>query len=76
MIQATHKCSGRALHILLNTPKANILNAAMIGAISKAVDTMVSDETCLIVFEGAGGHEALNKFQSVRRIISAYINVT
>ncbi len=56
MIQATHKCSGRALHILLNTPKANILNAAMIGAISKAVDTMVSDETCLIVFEGAGDH--------------------
>ena len=28
----------------------------MIGAISKAVDTMVSDETCLIVFEGAGDH--------------------
>ena len=56
MIQATHRCSGRALHILLDAPKANILSAAMIGAITEALDTEVRDDTCLIVFEGAGLH--------------------
>ncbi len=54
MIEATHKSSGRVLHILLNAPKANILDAAMIGAISLALDKEVREETCLIVFEGAG----------------------
>ena len=56
MIEATHRSSGSVLHILLNTPKGNILDAAMIGAISQALDTDVQEETCLIVFEGAGEH--------------------
>jgi cyclohexa-1,5-dienecarbonyl-CoA hydratase len=44
------------LHILLDAPKANILSAAMIGAISKALDAEVRDDTCLVVFEGVGPH--------------------
>ncbi|MDP7033232.1 MAG: enoyl-CoA hydratase-related protein [Planctomycetota bacterium] len=56
MIQTTQKSSDRVLHILLDKPKANILDAGMIGEIVRALDEMVSEETCLIVFEGEGDH--------------------
>jgi len=56
MIRVDRPCDGTVLHITLDRPKANILDAAMIGAISQALDEHVTGETCLVVFEGAGDH--------------------
>ncbi len=56
MIEVTHRTDGRAMHVLLNRPKANILDAAMIGSIELALKSQVRESTCLIVFEGAGDH--------------------
>ncbi len=56
MIHAEKRLEGAALHILLNRPKANILDASMIAAIQEALDTHVSERTALVVFEGAGDH--------------------
>lgn len=56
MIRAEDRLDGSALHILLNQPRANILSGAMIGAIGDALDSHVSADTRLIVFEGAGEH--------------------
>lgn len=55
MIEVTSELDGAALRIVLNRPKANILDAAMIGAIVDAL-AEVKPETRLIVFEGAGDH--------------------
>ncbi len=54
MIRATTE--GDVLHLLLDRPKANILDAAMIGAIEGALDAHVTPSTKLVVFEGAGRH--------------------
>jgi cyclohexa-1,5-dienecarbonyl-CoA hydratase len=54
MIRSTNE--GGVLHIVLDRPKANILDAAMIAAIRDALNTKVQADTCLIVFEGAGDH--------------------
>ncbi len=56
MINTTQMQEGMVLHISLNRPKANILDAEMIGAICGALDNEVTAETRLIVFEGAGDH--------------------
>jgi len=48
--------SGAVLRIVLNAPKGNILDAAMIGAISNALDAEASADVKLVVFEGAGKH--------------------
>lgn len=55
MIRIANPFDGAVLHLTLDRPKANILDAAMIGALSDALDT-VSHHTRLIVFEGAGRH--------------------
>lgn len=55
MIQSERRLDGTVLHILLNQPKGNVLEAAMIEAILGALDG-VTRETRLIVFEGAGKH--------------------
>jgi cyclohexa-1,5-dienecarbonyl-CoA hydratase len=46
---------GRALHLTLNAPKANILDIAMMTEISAALDEAKADPALrLVVFEGAG----------------------
>ena len=53
----TQKClDGVVLHILLDRPKANILDAAMISSIVETLNTELTDEMRLVVFEGAGNH--------------------
>ncbi len=56
MIATKHHLDGAALHILLDRPKANILDGAMIEAIRFALHTEVTDRTALIVLEGSGDH--------------------
>ena len=56
MIRAQILKEGAVLQLVLDRPKANILDAEMIGAIVDALDTQVTDATKLIVFEGAGDH--------------------
>lgn len=55
VIRTQRELDGAALRIVLDRPKANILDAEMIGAIVEALDA-VEAETRLIVFEGAGEH--------------------
>jgi len=56
-IQTELRADGALLHITLNTPKANILDKAMVGAIA---DTLAehgsSRDLRTIAFEGAGSH--------------------
>ena len=47
---------GAVLRVVLNRPKANILDAAMIAAIGAALDSEVQAQTALIVFDGEGKH--------------------
>ena len=56
MILVDKRESGAVLRIVLNAPKGNILDAAMIGAISNALDAEASADVKLVVFEGAGKH--------------------
>ncbi|HFE44409.1 MAG TPA: cyclohexa-1,5-dienecarbonyl-CoA hydratase [Nannocystis exedens] len=56
MILSEVRMQGAELRITLNRPKANILDAEMIAAISSALDQHVSERTALIVFEGQGKH--------------------
>ncbi len=56
MIRTTQRLDGRVLHILLDAPKANVLDHAMVSGISEALTTEVSPATRLIVFEGSGRH--------------------
>ena len=56
MIRSTHELEGAVLRIVLDRPKGNILDAAMIGAISDSLDADVTPSTRLIVFEGEGKH--------------------
>jgi cyclohexa-1,5-dienecarbonyl-CoA hydratase len=48
--------SGRVLHLWLDAPKGNVIDAAMITAISTVLDRDVTPSTSLVVFEGAGKH--------------------
>lgn len=56
MVRTESYCDGFVLHIELNRPKANILDEAMIRSIDGALDAEVTQQTRLIVFEGAGNH--------------------
>lgn len=48
---------GSVIKIVLNSPKANILEAAMLAEISAALDGLATDKDVkLIVFEGSGKH--------------------
>lgn len=48
---------GAVLKIILNAPKANVLEAAMLQEIAHALDSLAADKNLkLIVFEGAGKH--------------------
>lgn len=49
--------NGAVVRIVLNAPKANVLEAAMLAEISDVLDGLASDKSVkLIVFEGAGKH--------------------
>jgi len=57
LIQCESHCDGAVLKILLNSPKANILEAAMLAEISHALGTLATDKNLkLLIFEGAGKH--------------------
>ena len=56
MIQRDKREGGAVLRIVLDAPKANILDSAMIRAIGDALEADVEAGTKLIVFEGAGKH--------------------
>lgn len=47
---------GGVLHLTLDRPKANILDAEMIRGVRGAVERGLRPETKLLVFEGAGDH--------------------
>jgi cyclohexa-1,5-dienecarbonyl-CoA hydratase len=56
VIQRDKREGGAVLRIVLDAPKANILDSAMIRAIGGALEADVEAGTKLIVFEGAGKH--------------------
>ena len=56
MIRIEEELEGTALRLILNQPKANILDAAMIRALREALATKVTDDTRLVIFEGEGKH--------------------
>ncbi len=47
---------GAVLHLTLDRPAANILDAEMIGGVRRALRQSLRPETKLLVFEGAGEH--------------------
>jgi len=57
LIKCEKHCEGAVLKIVLNSPKANVLEAAMLSEINGALDGL-SDESGLkmLVFEGEGKH--------------------
>lgn len=56
MIRAEGLVDGTVLRLVLDRPKANVLDAAMIGALVDALQAQVGPGTRLVVFEGAGDH--------------------
>ncbi len=56
MIRPESHMEGAVLRLVMNRPKANILDAEMIRGIEHALDTQVTAQTRLIVFEGEGDH--------------------
>ncbi len=57
LILCERYCDGAVVKIVLNAPKANILEAAMLGEISDVLDGLSTDKSVkLIAFEGAGKH--------------------
>jgi cyclohexa-1,5-dienecarbonyl-CoA hydratase len=56
-IQCEKHFDGAVLKIILNSPKANILEAAMLREINACLDSLRTDNNLkLLVFEGAGKH--------------------
>lgn len=57
LIQCERHFDGAVLKIVLNAPKANVLEAAMIGEIRAVLDSLSKDAGLkLLVFEGSGKH--------------------
>jgi cyclohexa-1,5-dienecarbonyl-CoA hydratase len=57
LIQCEELFEGAVFKIILNSPKANIMEAAMLGEISAALDGLgTAQNVKLLVFEGAGKH--------------------
>lgn len=57
LILCEKHCDGAVLKIILNAPKANVLEAAMLEEILKVLDEIRTDKNLkMIVFEGAGKH--------------------
>ncbi|MEW6115024.1 MAG: enoyl-CoA hydratase-related protein, partial [Thermodesulfobacteriota bacterium] len=57
LIQCEKHYDGAVLKIVLNSPKANILEAAMLREINTCLDSLRQDNNLkLLVFEGAGKH--------------------
>ncbi|MFO0553340.1 MAG: enoyl-CoA hydratase-related protein [Polyangiaceae bacterium] len=56
MIQCRKEEDGAVLRLVLDAPKGNILDAAMIDGVTTALDREVDARVKLVVFEGAGKH--------------------
>lgn len=56
MIRTESLEDGAVTRIVLDAPKANILDAAMIAGVSRAFDERVTKDTKLVIFQGAGRH--------------------
>lgn len=57
LIKCEKLFDGAVLKIVLNSPKANILEAAMLGEISCALEGLLREKDVkLVIFEGAGKH--------------------
>lgn len=56
MIDVELREGGAWLHLFLNAPKANILDAKMLGALDAALDAHAGPQVKAIVFEGRGPH--------------------
>jgi cyclohexa-1,5-dienecarbonyl-CoA hydratase len=57
LIQCEEHFEGAVFKIILNSPKANIMEAAMLGEISAALDGLgTAKHVKLVVFEGVGKH--------------------
>ncbi len=57
LITCEEHFEGAVFKIILNSPKANIMEAAMLGEISAALDGLGDGKDVkLVVFEGAGKH--------------------
>lgn len=56
MIKTESLENGAVLRIVLDQPKANVLERRMIDVIGRALETETSPRTKLILFEGAGAH--------------------
>lgn len=57
LIRCEEHCEGSVLKVVLNSPKANILEAAMLGEIFSVLEGPGADkDRKLVVFEGAGKH--------------------
>jgi cyclohexa-1,5-dienecarbonyl-CoA hydratase len=57
LIQCEEHFGGAVFKIILNSPKANIMEAAMLGEISAALDGLgTGKDVKLVVFEGSGKH--------------------
>lgn len=56
MIKTESLEQGAVLRIVLDQPKANILERSMIEAINQALETETSARTKLLLFEGSGAH--------------------
>ncbi len=56
MIRTESLEQGAVLRIVLDAPKANILNAEMITGIARAFDEDVTKDTKLVLFQGEGRH--------------------
>ena len=55
-VQIRSEYDGHVVRIVLNRPKANVIDAAMVLAICDALEHGVTPSTRLVVFEGAGEH--------------------
>ncbi len=56
MIRSEVRHGGQVLRLVLDRPKANVLDGEMIGGIVGALDREVGPHTRLVLFEGAGAH--------------------
>ena len=57
LIKCEKEYAGAVVRIILNSPKANVLEGAMLAEISLALEGLAKDKDVkLIVFEGEGKH--------------------
>ncbi len=53
-VEATHRAEGAVLHLLLDAPRANILDDALLRGLSGALERHLRPDVKVVVFEGVG----------------------